>query len=175
MAFVPFLNITWISPLDETVLRSRLLEVIEPAVKPGERWIFDGRARPYEGAVTGSRFTVSRVTGYRNWFLPCISGSFEPADGKTIIKIKMRLPAATKLVAFLWLIAGVFALVSFVLSRMVPALRFYPAFAPAFFFTPAGYAVMTFLFCRESAASRHFFAELFAAAPPSPSSRVSPG
>ena len=162
MAFVPFLHITWTSPLDEAVLRARVAEVIEPAVKPGERWIFDDRARPYEGALTGEGFTASRVTGYRNWFLPRISGRFERADGQTRITIHMRLPAATKLIAFLWLLAGVFALASLVLSRITPAVRFYPAFAPAFFFTPAGYAAMTVLFRRESEASRRFFAELFA-------------
>ncbi|MBD2700512.1 hypothetical protein IC229_07695 [Spirosoma sp. BT702] len=46
---------------------------------------------PYEGEITGNRFSISRIIGYRNSFLPQISGVIQADVQGTIVRVKMGL------------------------------------------------------------------------------------
>jgi hypothetical protein len=46
--------------------------------------------KPYEGEISKNSFSISRIIGYRNSFLPTIHGDVSTFLGQTQIKIKMR-------------------------------------------------------------------------------------
>lgn len=50
-----------------------------------------GYSKSYEGYIVNNTFEIQRIIGYRNSFLPLVSGYVYSLQGKTHVKIKMRL------------------------------------------------------------------------------------
>lgn len=91
MKFLPTENITYKTRLKEDEIIRRLSDCIEPE-KTFRFGIFSsGSTKSYEGQIHGLTFSIKRIIGYRNSFLPRINGVIErDFDGLTI-KVKMRL------------------------------------------------------------------------------------
>jgi hypothetical protein len=163
MAFIPFQKLTVTSPLSPEEVLSRLAGALEPMMKTGRRWIFDPNAKPYEGEILGREFRIRRVIGYRNSFLPVITGTVEPAEQGSVISIKLRLRRVTAVFACLWIgLAAFFGAAAF-LTLFLPDAPFNRLSLPALLFAPAGYTLVTAFFRMESGKSSAYFRELFEA------------
>ena len=75
------------SPLDVPSLVAGMQERIEP-FKWFRLWFSDDIA-PLEGTVHQQGFSVRRIIGYRNSFLPMLYGTFIPNPNGTTIRIRM--------------------------------------------------------------------------------------
>ncbi|MEN7550521.1 hypothetical protein AAG747_21555 [Rapidithrix thailandica] len=78
MKYLPFENITYKTKLDSEEIQNRITEIIEPE-KIFRKTGFWGSSnyKPYEGRVDGTSFTITRIIGYGNSFLPRIKGNIE--------------------------------------------------------------------------------------------------
>jgi hypothetical protein len=91
MKYLPIENIIFKTSLKEDEIIRRLSDCIEPEKTFRFSVFSSSSAQSYEGQINGSSFTINRIIGYRNSFLPRINGVIErDLDGLTI-KVKMRL------------------------------------------------------------------------------------
>jgi len=88
MRFLPFENLVFESILSVKELEDRINLSIEP--KKTFRVPFKN-TKPYEGYLFGDTLVINRIINYGNSFLPKIKGEILKANGKTRIKVKMRM------------------------------------------------------------------------------------
>lgn len=129
---------------------------------------YDWRAmkggKPYYGVIQENVFTINRVIGYRNSFLPLIKGEVSRLSGRTQVHIRMRLSRFVQIFMFFWL--GCTALVGgFIVLAAISGIANYKKgysffalvpFAMLFF----GFFMMSFAFKKESKISRKFLTDL---------------
>ena len=102
MKFLPKENITYSTRLKEEQIVKRLSDSIEPE-KTFRFGIFSrDSSKSYEGQVNGQTFEIKRIIGYRNSFLPRISGIIERDFDGLKIKVKMRLPIFVVIFLCIW-------------------------------------------------------------------------
>ena len=90
---------------------------------------FDGgliAAPPFIGRVAGSEFKCQRNIGYRNSFLPRITGRVESCPVGTRIDVKMYLHPATAVFMLIWLGGVAFAAIGFFSRGEVAGKAFFP-------------------------------------------------
>ena len=61
---------------------------------------------PFAGTITGNHFRIRRVIGYRNSFLPVISGQVTPDVLGSRIDVVLRVSAPVCVVMTIWLAAA---------------------------------------------------------------------
>lgn len=113
---LPFERHTYISSMPPWELIDHLSDWI--AHTNGFSFSLIGRSHeePYEGEITGDQFRINRVIGYRNSFLPKISGRIEATEKGSIVHVVMRLNAFALIFMSLWmLIVGSILLVCLVI------------------------------------------------------------
>ncbi len=120
---------------------------------------------PYEGSIGGNTFKISRIIGYRNSFLPFITGQILNIGGQTQINIKMRPVVAVLIFMSFWL--GVVGLVCAAMIIQLFAVNvhdFHNGFSPValipFVMFIFGWALCYFPFKTESKGSKKFLAVL---------------
>jgi hypothetical protein len=92
------------------------------AVEPRQvlRWSLKPRSKPFEGSVDGEQFRISRVIGYRNSFLPQISGRIRQGPQGAVVEATLALHVVVMIFMAVWLLgvgcAGV-AVLSATFSR----------------------------------------------------------
>jgi hypothetical protein len=85
---VPWHRFTVDSPLPPRAALERLAR----EVGSGGNWFgFGGDGKPFRGNVERDGFQVTRVIGYRNSFLPVVSGTVEPRGSGSRVRVEMRL------------------------------------------------------------------------------------
>jgi hypothetical protein len=68
------------------------VERLEENVEPRRVWRFSPPQRDFQGVVSAAAFKISRITQYRNSFLPIIAGTIQPrVEGGTRVAITMRM------------------------------------------------------------------------------------
>jgi hypothetical protein len=88
------------SPLPPEEITVRLAATVEPRRR--FRWLnWDGE-KPFEGEVKADEFEIRRVTGYRNSFLPEVSGRVIPTAHGSRIEGRMRLHTAVAVFMVVW-------------------------------------------------------------------------
>ena len=89
--FLPIENYTLTTNLKVEEASKRLSEKIGP--KRTLKAFFWGNVttRPYEGYLVSNAFEINRIIGYKNSFLPIISGLIYTIAGKTYIKVEMKI------------------------------------------------------------------------------------
>lgn len=97
--FLPLENVTYTTKLPVDKVLQQLAKQTEP--KKIFRW-GKGERTTYEGTVEGNSFSISRIIGYRNSFLPVIKGEVTENAKGTTIKVRMRLQLFVLLFLFLW-------------------------------------------------------------------------
>lgn len=164
MDLLPYEHFTIRTSLSEAEVHRRLADSIEPYQML--RW-FWGNHRPYQGSISADEFQVTRIIGYRNSFLPRISGRIGSDLGQTTIDIKMMLhPLVIAFLAFWMLFVGLgflAAVVSTMNSLLNPAHASdaSPAAILATGFMLVFAAAMTVGFFKlEALKSKRFFREL---------------
>jgi len=90
---------------------------------------FDGglvAAPPFIGRVAGNEFKCQRNIGYRNSFLPRITGRVESCPGGSEIDVKMSLHRATAVFMLIWLGGVAFAAIGIFSRGEVAGKAFFP-------------------------------------------------
>jgi hypothetical protein len=104
MLILPYERLTIETTLSIEEARRRLADAIEP--KRMMRWGWSTSAKPFEGAITGDRFEMSRIIRYRNSFLPQISGQIRQGYQGAAIDLTLQLHLLVLIFMAVWL-AGV--------------------------------------------------------------------
>jgi hypothetical protein len=87
MVFLPFERFTIHTDFSMQQVQERLSEVVRP---PFSRVIFMNVPQTYEGRIHGNRFEISRITNYRDTFLPVVVGTIRDSLGSCSIDVRLR-------------------------------------------------------------------------------------
>lgn len=118
--------------------------------------------KPYEGSINGNSFSITRIIGYRNSFLPRINGVIEKDFNGSKINVKMRLHVFVIVFMCIWF-GGVGVGCLAVLTPLFNSDTFEPMKLIPFGMLLFGYALVTGGFKYESIKSRKYLAQLFEA------------
>ena len=102
MGVLPYEHLTIETTLAVEEAQRRLAEAVEP--RKNVRWPFQSRSKPFEGSITGEQFAISRVIGYRNSFLPRISGRIHQGSTGATIDITLALHPVVMIFMAVWLL-----------------------------------------------------------------------
>ncbi len=162
--YLPYNNITYLSPLSEAEITERLNYFVQPRRSFGQRLTGGGTGhKPYEGAITGNAFSISRVPGYRNSFLPDIEGSIHSTEKGTVIDTRLRLKSMVMVFMAYW-IGAVGLTCLLVLGALVfTAKKAEPLMLVPFAMLAGGYALMYFGYTYESKIARAGLQKMFEA------------
>lgn len=163
MKFLPFEDITYRTHLDSEEILKRLHEITEPRKTFRMKGIFGSEDhKPYEGSISGNSFDLTRIIGYRNSFLPVITGTVEDDPSGTRIYVKMRLHPIVMAFLAIWIgIVGIGCIIVFV--SFLSSQKFEPMSLILVGMLIFGYIMPTGGFKFESAKTRKFFGGLFEA------------
>jgi hypothetical protein len=103
MLILPYERLTIETTLSIEEARRRLADAIEP--KRLMRWGWSTSAKPFEGAITGDRFEMSRIIRYRNSFLPQISGQIRQGYQGAAIDLTLQMHPLVLIFMAVWLAA----------------------------------------------------------------------
>ncbi len=165
--FLPFENYVITTNLSVEEVVERLSFNVEPE-KMFTLTFLRSSSMPYEGNFDGNSFKISRIISYKNSFLPVILGEFKSFDGKTEIKIKMRMVIFVMIFMSFWLgMVSLFCVGITIVGISQLKSIFQNGFSP-FFLIPYvmftfGYLMTYLAFKYESKKSKQFLAELFEA------------
>jgi hypothetical protein len=157
--FLPVEDYTLTTNLKVEEVNRRLSQRIRPKRKLKDFFFGDNSNKPYEGYILINDFEMSRIIWYRNSFLPLIKGLIYSADGKTYIKVKMKILSWVLVPTVI--VIGVLTVVSFVTYRIPNIFMFNRQFA--FLFPLVSYLVIYFAFKIESRISTKFLEKLLEA------------
>ena len=73
---------------------------------------FGKRTKPFIGAVTGYSFKIRRSIKYANSYLPILVGNIEPRDGRSLVRIRLRMPLSTSIFMSFWFLFFVWMVIS---------------------------------------------------------------
>jgi hypothetical protein len=102
MGVLPYERLTIETALTVEEAQRRLAEAVEP--RKYVRWPFQPRSKPFEGSVAGEQFEISRVIGYRNSFLPRISGQIRQGPIGATVDITLALHPVVMIFMAVWLL-----------------------------------------------------------------------
>ena len=89
--YLPYEKFTLITSLTEDIVKARVQQNIGTSSVFNKYMPGSSEGKPYYGHIKGNNFTMQRVIGYRNSFLPVVKGHiYTGHDGKTRIDISMR-------------------------------------------------------------------------------------
>ncbi len=100
---LPFENIVYETHLSENDIQNRINDITRIQ-------------NTYSGNWTSNTFKIKRTIDYRNSFQPQIQGEFHNEWGKTIIRVKMRLPRYVIIFMAFWLSFTIFIGILFTFS-----------------------------------------------------------
>jgi hypothetical protein len=142
MPILPYERLTIETVLSIEEARRRLADAIEP--KRLVRWPFSAPTKPFQGLITGDRFEMSRIIGYRNSFLPQITGQIRQGYQGAAIDLKLQMHPLVLVFMVVWLaVIGVASLT--LISTTLGSGSF-----QVFSLIPAGMFVFAVLLCMLS-------------------------
>lgn len=165
MKYLPFENITYETKLDSEEILSRINKIIEPKKTFRMRGVFgNNNHKPYEGSINGNSFSIIRIIGYGNSFLPRIKGNIEKGFGKTKVKVnvKMRLHSFVLIFVFIWCGGVGLAFLAFLTASLEKG-TFDPTILIPFGMLLFVYGLATGGFKYESIKSKKYLAQLLEA------------
>jgi hypothetical protein len=141
-----------------------LVAAIDAAVEPRRFLRFTKAKCPFEGEVSDREFNVQRTIGYRNSFLPQISGTIDPDPQGSRIAITMSLhPLVLGFLVF-WLGLVLMMLVLFLLPSHRVGSAHWAALVPAGMFV-FGWALSAGAFTYEVSRAEPLLARILMARP----------
>lgn len=163
MKYLPFENITYRTKLDLEEIQKRINEVIEPKKTFRVTGFFgSSNHNPYKGSVNENSFSIIRIIGHRNSFLPRINGVIEKDFNGSKIKVKMRLHIFVIVFMFIWFGGIGFGCLA-VINTPSNSEDFEPTTLIPFGMLIFGYTLMIGGFKYESIKSKKYLAQLFEA------------
>jgi hypothetical protein len=161
MKYLPFENITYKTKLDSDKILKRINEITEPQKIFRKSGIFGStNYKPYEGYIDGMSFKITRITGYRNSFLPKIEGIIKKSFHETTVNVKMRLHPFVLIFMSIWC-GGVGLGFLAVLNTSINKGNFEPIILIPLGMLLFGYGLTTGGFKYESIKSKKYLAQLF--------------
>jgi hypothetical protein len=103
MPILPYERLTIETTLPIEEAQRRLADAIEP--KRMMRWGWSTPTKPFQGAIAGERFEMSRVIRYRNSFLPQITGQIRQGYQGAAIDLTLQLHPLVLIFMVVWLAA----------------------------------------------------------------------
>lgn len=120
--------------------------------------------KPYEGSINGNSFSITRIIGYRNSFLPRISGEIEKDFDGSRINVKMRLHVVVIVFLFIWFGGvGIGCSAALATGFKFGSQSFEPMSLIPFGMLIFSYALVTGGFKYESIKSKKYLSQLFEA------------
>jgi len=95
MKLLPLRHFEWHSPLSPDEITERMEQCVRPDAK--------GAAPAYSGMVFSGAFTINRVIGYRNSFLPVIKGTFQSEGLGSRVQITMKMVPLVQVFMGVWM------------------------------------------------------------------------
>ncbi|UMY65350.1 MULTISPECIES: hypothetical protein [unclassified Flavobacterium] len=95
MKWLPIRRFEWRSSLSTTEITERMERSVRPDV--------NGGPPAYTGMVFSGGFTVSRVIGYRNSFLPVIKGTCRSEGSGSRIQVTMKMAPIVQVFMGIWM------------------------------------------------------------------------
>jgi len=162
MNFLPVEHIEIKTRLKPTEVLQRLIKITEPKKIIRSTYFGPKTDKQYEGEIRDNGFTVTRIIGYRNSFLPRIKGTIEADLGSTCIKIKMNLPVFVAIFIGFWCLAVGFACI-IVLTRSIQLGVFHAYGLIPFAMLLFAYGLTMGAFMYETKRSKNDFKQLWEA------------
>ena len=161
MKYLPLENITYNSKLSP----EEIIKVLNQNLEPYQTFRITGfgqskKHKLFEGEISNSSFNIRRIIGYRNSFLPAISGTIEKDREGSKIIVKMRLHNLVLGFMILWFGGVIFALLAFSSSTLFTGTFNKVSLIPIGMLI-FGYALVLGGFKYESIKSKKCLAELF--------------
>lgn len=171
-ALFPYREFQFETRLSPEEVGARLAAAVEPA-----RWFFQFREprRPFEGAVGSGEFRITRVIGYRNAFLPVVSGRVVATAGGSRVEGTMELHPAVEVFMTLWLggvLLGCFATGCFAAREALAGRSPKPALAVPFGMFAFGWGVTAFGFGFEVRKALRLLQQIVGAEPARPDGAI---
>lgn len=145
--------------IETPLLPARAAQALADNVEPRRLLRFGRGEKAFEGEVADNGFSIQRVIGYRNSFLPRIQGTFERSPNGTRVSGTMKLHPLALAFMVVWM--GAVAIAAFViLSASLVGHEFEPAaLVPVgmFFF---GWAMTSGAFTIEARIAQRRLAEI---------------
>lgn len=165
MKYLPFENITYRTKLEREEIYKRINEVIEPKKNFRMSGFLGSRNhKPYEGSVNDNSFSITRIIGYSNSFLPRINGTIEKDFNGNKVNVRMRLHVFVFIFILIWFgIVGIACIAVLALGFKFGSQNFEPMSSIPFSMMIFGYALVIGGFKYESIKSKKFLAQLFEA------------
>jgi hypothetical protein len=142
MGILPYERLTIETTLTVEEAQRRLVEAVEP--RKNVRWPFQPRDKPFEGSITGEHFEISRVIGYRNSFLPRISGQIRQGPIGATIDATLALHPVVLIFMAVWLLGVGYA------GLVVASAAFRAGTFASYSLIPIGMFVFGILLCTLS-------------------------
>lgn len=156
---IPYTNLSLRSPLSP----GEIAALFGGRIKEWQWMRFTGGGHHFQGSLTADKFTMSRIIGYRNSFLPVIAGKIVPADRGTFIHLVMRLHVTTAIFLAVWfgfVLLGSMSVAAGLISGKLP---FHPALLIPFGMLGFGMALVSWGFWFEALKQKPMLLELFQA------------
>jgi hypothetical protein len=102
MGVLPYERLTIETTLAVQEAQRRLADAVEP--RKAVRWPFQPKGKPFQGSIAGEQFKISRVIGYRNSFLPQISGQIRQGLQGATIEVTLALHPVVMIFMAVWLL-----------------------------------------------------------------------
>lgn len=118
MKFLPYEHTTYKTRLKPAEVTERLMKITEPKKVIRSAYFGSKSGKQYEGEIGLNSFTITRIIGYRNSFLPRIKGRVETDVEGACIRLTMHLPVFVGVFIGFWCAAVGFACVV-VLTRSI--------------------------------------------------------
>lgn len=159
MKLLPYSRIRLVSPLSLESITALFGREIEK-----KQWLkFGGGGNRFEGSISSNQFTISRIIGYRNGFLPVICGSVEPVNGGSVISLTMRPHIAALVFMGLWFSGVLFGIGAVTLAVITGHSPAHPAMLIPFGMLVFGVALVSGGFWFEATKQKPMLLELFQA------------
>jgi hypothetical protein len=125
MLLLPQEILVYRSTLGIQQIHERLVTYVEPQINGFVGWK-KKRQKQYEGTVDRNGFEITRIIGYRNSFLPVISGRIKATESQTVITITMRLHLFVRVFLTIWCGMAILFLVIYI-TKSIQERLFDPA------------------------------------------------
>lgn len=158
MVLWPFQRVSLRTALPADVVLQRLAAEVEP-----RRWFRSpfGKTphKRFEGEITGERFRVNRIIGYRNSFLPQVAGSVRSDGLATVLEATLMLHPVVAVFMLFWLGAVGLGGLGLLAQLATPGEHSWLALAPTGMFV-FGYLLMQLAYLAEARPAKRFLEEV---------------
>lgn len=153
LKYLPFEKFTLQTSLTVEEVRVRITQNIDLYGRLAKNFSTVTNEKPYRGSINKDHFTMQRIIGYRNSFLPVVKGHIIKEHNRTKLIISMRPHAFV--IAFLCIWMGMVSLfclaivLHFIIHPQIPTKDSLPLLIPFGMFA-FGWALSYFPFKQES-------------------------